>query len=144
MLPESTSAENPTLPPEVSLQRASLAQYVCEDVLGPNFSLSCLLSARVPCLLSTSHKSLVRPPPVVPCLVTVTISHTSVSAFPADCTVSLIHPCSLTALSTDLPGSTARSVLVSRDSSEDLGYECFLLAGPACRLCAVREPQAAE
>lgn len=74
------------------LQRASLAQYVSQDVLGPNFSLSGLFPARVYCSFSTSHKSLVQPPPVASCLVTVTISHTSVSAFPADCTASPSQP----------------------------------------------------
>lgn len=98
------SAENCTLSPEVPLQRVSLAQYDPQNALEPSSSLSCLFPARAHCSSSTSHESLLQLPTVASCLVTVTISHTVVSPFPADCSV--------TALSTDLPGSSACPVLV--------------------------------
>lgn len=125
------SAENPTLPPEVpSRGRPSLSMLLRMSLFVVHFPhpikawFSLLLWPRV---LLQSPLATRLPLPS---------QQTAQQA-----RANLV---SITALSTELPESSACAVLVSRDSSEALASESFLLPGPACWLYTVREPQVAE
>lgn len=118
MLPESTSAENPTLPLQVPLSSLCLSARPWTQ-LFPELSvqLEFIVHFSYPTKPgSASHCS------TLSCYSTV--SHICLP-LPSDCKGSLIQPCFITALSTDLPGSRACSVLASRESSQDVAYDIF-------------------